>query len=307
MEIIVIGGAPSHMKTTEMPPVELPHLISSRRTEDMLVGPLADFYFNVMFAGHYVCKQSFSIRRSGMDSIFLLLTTAGEGRLTCRGKQYRLTQGTVMLIDTRIYHEYHAIDDGWSFLYLHFHGGMSRDFCAYTDAQLGSVFSIPPHMYHEVHAQLLSIITETEKTVNIDYAMVSSHIYTILTRFLSHENPEVSSEKSSTGLQRALAFITANYQQKISTDEIAAAAYLSRSYLSELFAKTFGMGPHEYLTVYRLSQVKKQLQNTDNSIADIAERTGFRDVFMLSRVFKNRFGMTPTAFRRQSRDQSISD
>ena len=292
------------MKTTEMPPVELPHLISSFRTEDLLVGPLADFYFNVTFAGNYVCRQSFSIKRSSMESIFLLLTTAGEGRLIYRGKQYHLTKGTVMLIDTRVYHEYHALEDGWSFLYLHFHGAMSENCYTYTDSQLGPVFSIPPQMYQQVHAQMLSILTETEKNVAIDYAKVSSHIYAILTCFLSHENPEVSSEKSNTGLQRALSFITANYQRKITTEEIAAAAYLSRSYLSELFAKTFGMGPHEYLTVYRLSQVKKQLQNTDNSIADIAERTGFRDVFMLSRVFKNKFGMTPTAFRRQSRDHS---
>lgn len=287
------------MKTTEMPTSELPHLISCRRTEDILVGPLADFYFDVLYSGHYVCRKSFSICRCGMNSIFLLLTTAGEGKLLYQNRQYCLTPGTVMLIDTKIYHEYYALEDGWTFKYIHFQGGMSENYYAYTFDHLGPVFQIPQSMALEVELILDDILLETEKTINIDYAVVSSQIYTILTRFLSHQNPNVNSERSATGLEMALTFITHNYHAKISTNEIAAAAYLSRSYLSELFKKTYGIGPHEYLTMYRLSQAKKQLLNTKCSVADIAEQTGFRDIFTLSRVFKKKFGITPTEYRKQ--------
>lgn len=287
------------MKTTNMPITESAHLISFSRTEDILVGPLADFYFDVLYAGHYVCKSTFSIRRSGMNSIFLLLTTSGEGALVYQEKSYRLTPGCVMLIDTKILHEYHAVGDRWSFKYIHFQGGMSERYYAYTFEQLGPVFELPENMAKETEHYLDAILSETEKTVNIDYAVVSSYIYTILTRFLSHDNPNVNSEKSSTGLEQALTFITRNYHAKISTGSIAAASYLSRSYLSELFKKTYGIGPHEYLTMYRLSQAKKQLQNTNCSVAQIAEQTGFRDVFTLSRVFKKKFGITPSEYRKQ--------
>ena len=73
--------------------------------------------------------------------------------------------------------------------------------------------------------------------------------------------------------------------------------FLSRGHLSELFTKTYGMAPHEYLTMYRLSHVRQKLANTTLSISDLAEQNGFRDVFALSRVFKKKFGMSPTEYR----------
>jgi len=293
---------PFHMKTDKIPQKEHSCLISGYRTEDILIGPLAEFYFNISYAGHYVCKKSFSICRSGLHSIILLLITAGEGKLLYQGKQYRLLPNSVVLIDSRIHHAYHAAEDGWTFKYLQFQGGMSERCYAYTAANLGPVFQISPTVALEVEEHLDAIMQETEKTHHIDYAIVSSHIYSILTQFLSHNNADYHSEKSSVGLELALAYITNHYHKKISTDDIAAAAYLSRSYLSELFKKKYGSGPHEYLTMYRLSQVKKQLLNTNCSIAEIADQTGFRDIFTLSRVFKRKFGITPTEYRKQLQD-----
>ena len=287
------------MKTKEIPYKELPHLIDGYRTEDILVGPLAEFYFNITYAGYYVCRKTFSIKRYDMNSVFLLITIAGEGELSYRGKQYRLSPQSVMLIDTRIYHEYHALEEGWSFKYIHFQGGMTESCLTYIENHLGPVFQVPQTIFHEVEEHLDEVIRETEKNSRIDYAIVSSHIYTILTRFLSYENMDGNSERSNAALQLALAYITGNYHRKISTREIADAAYLSRSYLSESFKKTYGIGPHEYLTMYRLSQAKKELLHTKKSIAVIAEQTGFRDVYMFSRVFRKKFGITPSEYRKQ--------
>jgi len=288
------------MKTKEIPFKESPHLIDGYRTEDTLVGPLAEFYFNITFAGYYVCRKTFSIKRYDMNSVFLMITIAGEGELLYRGRQYRLSPHSVMLIDTRIYHEYHALEEGWTFKYIHFQGGMSASYYTYIDSHLGSVFQVQQNLFREIEEHLDAILQETGKTINLDYADVSSRIYTILTLFLSHRNMDTNSEKSNVALQLALAYITGNYHQKISTNEIAAAAYLSRSYLSELFKKTYGIGPHEYLTMYRLSQAKKQLLHTKNSIAQIAVQTGFRDIYMFSRVFRKMIGTTPSEYRKSA-------
>ena len=287
------------MKTTEIPSFEWIHLFSGFRTEDILVGPLVDFYFNILYAGHYVCKKTFAIRRICMNSFFLMLTTAGNGRLIYQGKTYALTPGSVMLIDTQIPHEYHALEDGWTFKYIHFQGGMSERYYNYIYSRMGAVYQISQDMVLMVEDQLDTILKETEKNVDIDYAVVSSHIYSILTQFLSNNNQNFNSEKTSNRLELALSYIIGNYNRKITTDEIAAAAYLSRSYLSELFKKTYGIGPHEYLIMYRLSQAMERLTNTNCSVAEIAEQTGFRDLFTFSRVFKQKLGITPTTYRNQ--------
>lgn len=286
------------MKSTRLPNYEEAHLISWNRTEDIIVGSLQKLYFNITYAGCYVCRKTFEVHRQKFASIQLLLTLEGEGQLHYRESDYRLTPGTVMLIDTWNLHEYRALDDGWKFKYLHFYGGMSDEYLAYIDHQFGPVFSLNKKLFHETEERIDVIFRETECTDIPDYPTVSSTIYAILTSFLSPKNAIGSAQRSAMTIQRAVAYIADKYSENITTKEIADAAFLSRSYMSELFKKTYGMSPHEYLTMYRLSHVKEYLRNTTLSLSEIAELTGFRDVFTLSRVFKQKFNVPPSEYRK---------
>lgn len=287
------------MKSYDIPAKETDHLISWRRTEDILVGSLDRLYFNMMYTGYYVCRKSFAIHRKNMQSIQLLLTLEGEGKLRYQEKDYRLTPGSAMLINTWNLHEYQALDDGWTFKYLHFRGAMSDEYQSYIDTQFGPVFPLHRKTCLETEERLDAVYRDTEGERIPDYAAVSANIYSILTSFLSPKNAVGSAQKSAAAIQQAAAYIAENYSRNITTQEIADAAYLSRSYMSELFTKTYGMSPHEYLTMYRLSHVKEHLLNTTASVSEIAERNGFRDVFMLSRVFKQKFGMSPSEYRKR--------
>lgn len=290
------------MKSNNLPPTEADHLIHWKRTEDILGGSLCDLYFNMTYAGCYVCRKTFSIHRKNMDSILLLLTVEGEGKLRYQEKEYRLVPGSVMLINTRNPHDYHALDDGWTFKYLHFHGAMSDAYQSYIETRFGPVFPLYRKNYLETEERLDAVYHATEGEGNPDYATMSANIYSILTSFLSPENAVGSAQKSAAAIQQAAAYIAENYSRTITTQEIADAAYLSRSYMSELFSKTYGMSPHEYLTMYRLSYVKEKLLNSTVSVSEIAEQTGFRDVFTLSRVFKQKFGMSPSEYRKSILD-----
>ena len=286
------------MKTVELPSKERSQLLDGYRTEDFLMGLLSELYFNVSYAGYYVCKKTFRICRRDNISFLLMLTVSGEGELSYQGKQYHLIPNSVMLIDTRIFHEYYALTEGWSFKFIHFQGGMSEKYHAYIDNRLGPFFSVTRELGYEIEKYLDSILKETEKKADIDYPVVSSQIYSILALLLSQKNAAVNADQPKLPLQLALEYLINHYHEKITTHDIASAAHLSRSYLYDLFTKTYGIGPHEYLTMFRLSQAKRLLINTEKSITEIAEETGFRDVYMFSRVFKNKVGMTPSAFRK---------
>jgi AraC-like DNA-binding protein len=117
--------------------------------------------------------------------------------------------------------------------------------------------------------------------------------------FLSSENMTGIVQKSTTAIQQAAAYIAANYKRNISTQEIADYAFLSRTYMCELFLKNYGMSPHEYLIMYRLAHVQEKLLHSGISVSEIAEQTGFRDIYALSRAFKARFGMSPSEYRKQ--------
>lgn len=288
------------MKSVSIPPLESDHLISYTRTEDMLVGPLCELYFHMSYAGHYICQKTYSIARGALGAPLLLLTLAGEGKLHYQSKEYRLTPGSVMLLDGRSPHAYRAMEEGWTFKYLHFQGAMSDAYQAYVQTRFGPVFHPDRSVRAEVEERLDEILRQTEAAGTPDYAAVSANIYAILVSFLSRQNTvENPRSRSNPAIQQAVAYIAEHYRQNISTRDIADAAYLSRSYMSQLFVKTYGMGPHEYLIMYRLARVKDCLLYTSASLSEIAEQTGFRDIFTLSRVFKQKFGLSPSEYRKK--------
>ena len=63
--------------------------------------------------------------------------------------------------------------------------------------------------------------------------------------------------------------------------------------------QTYGISPHDYLISHRISIAKDMLLNTELSISEIAEQTGFRDVFALSRVFRQKQKLSPSEYRRK--------
>ena len=288
------------MKTIRIPSSEEPHLIRWRRAEDTLVGSLQNLFFHLQYLGDYTCRSSFRIRRRHLDSVLLLLTLEGEGRLRCLDKEYRLTPGTLMLLSPRCPHEYWAVGEGWRIQYLHFSGAMSQEYQEYIQSRFGPVFPLHRKIYLELLESLDTLFRLTERDATPDYAVISTIIYSMLTSLLSVQHPADASQKSTAAIRQAADFIAENYDSPISTQQIADEVHLSRSYMSELFTKFYGMSPHEYLTRYRLSQARDLLRNTELSVSEIAEACGFRDVFTFSRVFRSKYGYSPTQFRKRS-------
>lgn len=85
----------------------------------------------------------------------------------------------------------------------------------------------------------------------------------------------------------------------LSADDIAAALHMSRRALYLVFKK-HQITPAELIRDVRLDKAAEVLQGTDCSlrkITDIAFDFGFSDCATFSRLFKQRFGVTPTEFR----------
>ena len=111
---------------------------------------------------------------------------------------------------------------------------------------------------------------------------------------------EIESHRPDTRVSRAIEFIEANYSCDISLLEIAAAAGLSITQLTQVFQKTTGETPYSYVISRRLRQAVQLLHHSDLPIAHIALDVGFADQAHLTRTFRRRFGKTPKLVRCQS-------
>ena len=99
-------------------------------------------------------------------------------------------------------------------------------------------------------------------------------------------------------LIRAKDFILENLQNKITVDEIANAANISKYHFIRMFSEQFGMTPHQYVLASRINRCKAALEYGEKAI-DVANKFGFSDVSHLNRKFKNTFGITPTQYQKQ--------
>jgi YesN/AraC family two-component response regulator len=98
--------------------------------------------------------------------------------------------------------------------------------------------------------------------------------------------------------ERAREIIEGLAYQAVSIGEIAEMMGVSPRQLNPAFVQRFGRTPLKYLREVRMRMAQQMLLSTRLSIAEIAARSGFRDVSYFDRFFKRVYTMTPAEFRR---------
>ncbi len=111
-------------------------------------------------------------------------------------------------------------------------------------------------------------------------------------------------KKAHSEITRACDFIVSHYMEDITVREIAESLFISPSYLMHLFKEVQGCTINEYLTDYRVKVAKMMLESGQYRIAEIAQRTGYRNTKYFSRVFQKETGLTPSEFLKTNSGQS---
>lgn len=99
----------------------------------------------------------------------------------------------------------------------------------------------------------------------------------------------------------ALTFIENNYNQSPSVESAARIANFSTAYFSRLFHEQLGKSYSEYLDDIKLHHATILLIQTNLSIMEIAQQTGYCHGNYLSTKMKNKLGITPKEYRKNHR------
>jgi AraC-like DNA-binding protein len=84
-------------------------------------------------------------------------------------------------------------------------------------------------------------------------------------------------------------------------DELAQRAGVSRSALTERFARYLGQSPMAYLADWRLELAAEALRTSSRSVLQVASEVGYESEAAFNRAFKRKFGAPPAQYRRASR------
>ncbi|TCV95216.1 AraC family transcriptional regulator [Biostraticola tofi] len=107
----------------------------------------------------------------------------------------------------------------------------------------------------------------------------------------------ISAGKSGTLSSKIMNYIEEKYLSKISLEDIAAHLNVSGSYASRTFKKETGGTIQEYIIIRRIRHSCFLLEESDDSIAVIAEKSGFKYVTYFIKCFSEVTGLTPLRYK----------
>jgi two-component system response regulator YesN len=118
----------------------------------------------------------------------------------------------------------------------------------------------------------------------------------IMHRFIDYTF-DFSRIKHIDAVYKTMEYVRANYDKKLSLDEIARNAFLSKAYLSSIFKEEIGESLTNYVNRVRIEKSKVLLLDKEVSLIDIANLCGFEDQSYFTRVFKKMVGISPKKYR----------
>lgn len=99
-------------------------------------------------------------------------------------------------------------------------------------------------------------------------------------------------------IKTILSYVQTYYATPISIEEIANECFYSKSHFMKFFKEAMGVSFVQYLNDYRLNIAAKMLKETTGSILEIAGSTGFDNLSYFNRVFKRKYGVSPSQYRK---------
>jgi len=116
-------------------------------------------------------------------------------------------------------------------------------------------------------------------------------------------SPNFSTEEyeiKSRRIKKVYQYISANYQNKIRIDDVAALINMTNSSFCHFFKRRTQKSFVDFLNDMRVAEAARMLIETTHTISEISYNCGFNNISNFNRIFKKRKGITPSEFRETS-------
>lgn len=122
-------------------------------------------------------------------------------------------------------------------------------------------------------------------------------IYSILGTFYQHCPITEQTADKHASFNAITTYIEEHFNEPLSNRSLSEQFGYNEAYFSRMFKKNTGLSLSQHIQALRLDLAQKLLRDTDESIAAIAIRCGYSDIFYFSNRFKRCTGMSPREFR----------
>ncbi|WHH60744.1 response regulator [Petroclostridium sp. X23] len=160
------------------------------------------------------------------------------------------------------------------------------------------VFRILIQKYSEIEDEM---VTKNKAFEDIEECMSINHIVSYLSDLFEKSLEAydvIRQNQNSKVIEAVKAYISENYRNNITLNEVADIVFLNSSYLSNLFKKETGINFINYLTNFRMEIAKELLKDVRYRVNEVAELSGYMDADYFCKLFKRVVGISPTRYRK---------
>ncbi len=271
---------------------------------------------------HYFVMRNYEIGMHKQDFFEINIIVRGSGVHYIEGNLVEASVGDVFIIPPEVEHGYTG-GEGFDVYHILLNNKFMQKNLA--DLQMingfSMLFNVEPIMrartnkslhlklngiqFKNIESLLMERIDKKNYLSAEDSMISTGTVYILITKLcgiyvennsLENRNTEVKDE----AFMRSLALIHERYREKLTLEELAREARLSKSTYVRKFLYICKTTPAEYIMRKRIEVAENLLKNSNASLLEIAETVGFYDAAHFSRTFKKINGISPFEYRKNN-------
>lgn len=248
--------------------------------------------------------------------IYYLLS--GQRYYFIGSRNYYVKKGDLVIVDSNQLHRTSNYDDArHERILLEFEPSLLEEINVFFDNKFiqtcvfkkSGVLNLGDEDQRKIEEILNSVIYELQRQKSGYKGLVIARLielFTFIIRKKEIQNRSNPPDENRVPVNRKIEeiadYISSHYSENISVDDLSEMFYISKYHLCRTFKKYTGFTINEYITIYRIMQAKKLLTESNTSVSEIAEQTGFQSLTNFGKVFKQYMGKRPTEFRKAYRE-----
>lgn len=149
----------------------------------------------------------------------------------------------------------------------------------------------------EVEFILSCMLREFASDLPSSDKVMENYLSILFAKMLRKTLPEDSAKQNRDIWDALHAYIDENLSQELTLSALAKKSFYNPSYFSRLFKQKFGTSLSEYVRQKRMEQAMKLLRQSDLSVEEVIDATGYNDRSAFYHAFSKAAGMAPAEYR----------
>ncbi len=174
-----------------------------------------------------------------------------------------------------------------------------QDTARFEEKSIPALCELSGELHQKGDELVRAMITEFSKEKNISYDRIANLLADLFRIICIDTAPDcdfANIEDKFKSINNAVKYIDLHYSEKITIDDVAVAASMSRSVFTQYFKAVTGMTFAQFLLAFRMRKAIVLILWHNFSLNEVALKTGLNSKANLVRSFSKHFGMPPTRY-----------